>query len=76
MVLWLIGLVTRRVRPAWTAVMLQAVVLVMAFINSLIHAGDGWTAIVPWGIGVSAVTCMLMLMVAFRNRRAARVFTY
>lgn len=75
-VLWLIGLVMRRIRPAWGGVVLQAVVLAMAFVNSLIHAGDGWMAIVPWGIGVSAVTCLLMLIAAFLNRRATRVASY
>lgn len=70
--LWLIGLLVYRRRQLWGVVALNAVVLGMAFINSLIHAGDGWTAIMPWGIGVSLVTCLLMLVSAALRRMASR----
>lgn len=69
--LWLVGFATDRLRPVWGAVILQVMVLVCALINSLIHAGDGWTAVVPWGIAMSALTCLLMLVAALLNRRAA-----
>ncbi|MBM3603543.1 MAG: hypothetical protein FJX25_02020 [Alphaproteobacteria bacterium] len=70
--LWIIAAATRRLRPVWSVALLQLLVLVVAFVNSLIHAGDGWTAIVPWGIGASALTCVLMLGAALLNRRALR----
>jgi uncharacterized membrane protein len=69
-VLWLIGLMVHRTRPVWTVVLLNALVLGVAVINSLVHAGDGWTAIVPWGIGLSLVTCLLMLLSAALRRMA------
>nr|WP_111300188.1 DUF2231 domain-containing protein [Paracoccus saliphilus] len=69
-VLWVISFATDRIRPVWGAVLLKALVLVAAFFNSLIHAGDGWTGVVPWGIGISVVTCLLMLGAALLNRRA------
>ncbi|WP_410217950.1 DUF2231 domain-containing protein [Paracoccus sp. (in: a-proteobacteria)] len=69
--LWVIGVATRQMRPVWGVVLLHALVLIAAFVNSLIHAGDGWTAIVPWGIGMSALTCLLMLAAALLSRRAA-----
>lgn len=68
--LWLIGLALYRQRPVWVIVILNALVLAAAFLNSLVHAGDGWTAIVPWGIGLSLVTCVLMLASAFLRRQA------
>lgn len=68
--LWLIGLFVYRRRPVWSVVVLNALVLAAAFVNSLIHAGDGWTAIVPWGIGLSLVTCLLMLVSATLRRQA------
>lgn len=40
-----------------------AVVWLLALLNSLIHAGDGWTAVVPWGLTLSAVTFIAMLIV-------------
>lgn len=68
--LWVISFATDRIRPVWGAVLLKALALVAAFFNSLLHAGDGWTAVVPWGIATSALTCLLMLGAALLNRRA------
>ena len=68
--LWLVDLVIYRSRPVWTVVILNGLILIAAFINSLIHAGDGWTAIVPWGIGLSLLTCLLMLVSAALGRMA------
>lgn len=68
--LWLVGLALYRQRPVWIIVILNALVLAAAFLNSLVHAGDGWTAIVPWGIGLSLVTCVLMLASAVLRRQA------
>lgn len=73
--LWLASLAMHRHRPHWPVVILNLLVLLAAFVNSLVHAGDGWTAIVPLGIGLSAVTCLLMLAsavlswLAFRHDR-------
>jgi len=68
--LWLISLALKRHRPEWPIVGLNAAVLIIAFLNSLLHAGDGWTSVVPWGIGLSALTCLLMLGSAALRRRA------
>ncbi len=67
--LWLITLAVHRHHPVWGVVILNALVLIAAVFNSLIHAGDGWTAVVPWGIGLSALTCLLMLGSAALRRR-------
>jgi len=67
--LWVITLAFRRPRTVWSVVILNALVLMVAFFNSLLHAGDGWTAIVPWGIGLSALTCLLMLGSAILRHR-------
>lgn len=73
-VVWIIAFVTDRLRPVWPAVLVQVLALAVAFFNNLLHAGDGWTAIMPWGIAMSALTCLLMLCAALLNRRAdARV---
>ena len=68
--LWLVSLAIYRRRPLWSVVALNALVLAAAFVNSLLHAGDGWTYIVPWGIGLSTVTCLLILASAVLERRA------
>lgn len=63
---WVVSFLARRgVRaegPAWPSAVCNVVVLILAFINSLVHAGDGWTAVVPWGLVLSAVTVVLMLI--------------
>lgn len=70
--LWLAGLAIHRNRPHWPVVVLNLLVLVAAFFNSLVHAADGWTAIMPWGIGLSVVTCLLMLASAALSRLASQ----
>ncbi len=68
--LWLVGLLVYRGRPQWLVVFLSVLILAVAFLNSLVHAGDGWTAIVPWGIGLSLLTCVLMVISATLRRTA------
>lgn len=69
-ILWLIGLAVYRQSPAWGRVLLSTVILAVALVNSLVHAGDGWSAIMPLGIGLSLVTVVL-LMIAGTLRRLA-----
>jgi uncharacterized membrane protein len=37
------------------------VVLILAFFNNLVHARDGWTSVVPWGLILSALMVLIML---------------
>ncbi len=53
---------TRALRPPLAAVIAFLVVLLLALLNSFIHAGDGWTAIVPYGLLASAVTLLAMIV--------------
>jgi len=61
---WIVRQAIHRGRSQWSVVVLNLIVLITAFFNSLVHAGDGWTAIVPWGITLSAITVVLMLISA------------
>ncbi|MBO0902290.1 DUF2231 domain-containing protein [Jiella sonneratiae] len=74
LIVGVIELLTRRsVRlagPGWGYVVLGLIVLVVAFFNSLVHAGDGWTAVVPWGLVLSAITFLLVLVTAAVGRAA------
>ncbi len=56
-------------RATWTHAIGGVVVLALAVLNSLVHAGDGWTAIVPWGLTLSAVTVVVMIATAWIGRR-------
>jgi uncharacterized membrane protein len=59
---------------AWPHAVGSVIVLVLALINSFVHAGDGWTAIVPTGLILSAVTVLVMIVSNWFGR--AMVFRY
>ncbi|WP_152048398.1 DUF2231 domain-containing protein [Aureimonas psammosilenae] len=50
---------------AWLHGIGSLLILGLALLNSLVHAGDGWTAVVPYGLVLSAVTVVLLIVVAW-----------
>lgn len=60
--------VVRRQGRAWLHLLGSFLVLVLAFINSLVHAADGWTGVVPYGLALSAATVFLILVTAAIGR--------
>jgi uncharacterized membrane protein len=54
--------------PAWPHILGGVVVLILALLNSFVHAADGWTAVVPWGLTLSALTVAVMLVTAWLGR--------
>nr|WP_240791671.1 DUF2231 domain-containing protein [Sulfitobacter indolifex] len=52
----------RAISSVWVHAVGNVLVLALALVNSLIHAGDGWTAVVPWGLSLSAATVLVMLV--------------
>jgi uncharacterized membrane protein len=51
--------------PAWPHAIGNVIVLVLAFFNNLVHARDGWTGVVPWGLVLSALTVLVLLVTAW-----------
>ena len=47
---------------SWLQFGLLVVTFVVEFINSLVHARDGWTAVVPLGLTLSIVGAILILL--------------
>lgn len=70
MILWLIGFAVYRQRPAWGQVLLSLLIMAVALVNSLVHAGDGWSAIMPLGLGLSIATVVLMVIAGTLRRVA------
>jgi uncharacterized membrane protein len=64
----------RAQRPAWPHAIGNVIVLILAFFNNLVHAGDGWTSVVPWGLTLSALTVLVMLVTGWLG--GALVFTH
>lgn len=52
-------------RTAWLHAIGNVIVLVLAFFNNLVHARDGWTAVVPWGLTLSALTVLVIFVTAW-----------
>ncbi len=44
------------------------VVMALAMLNSLVHARDGWHGVVPWGLALSAVTVLVMMITVWLGR--------
>ncbi len=58
----------RRVRKsalAWPHALASLLVAVLSVVNAFIHSRDGYTAVVPDGLVLSAVVVLLMLFVAW-----------
>ena len=64
----IIDVPVRKVRPSWLAVLGGIVVLLLATVNSFIHTTDGWTAVVPYGLTLSIVTVLVMIVTAWFGR--------
>jgi uncharacterized membrane protein len=47
--------------PAWPHVIGNAVALVLATLNMLVHTHDAWTSVVPWGLTLSALVVLILL---------------
>lgn len=47
------------------------VLLAVALLNNIVHARDGWTSVVPFGLFLSAVTVALMVVTGFLGHRMA-----
>jgi uncharacterized membrane protein len=58
----------RTSRQAWVHAVGGVIVLVLAFINSLVHTADGWTAVVPNGLILSAATVLVMALTDWFGR--------
>lgn len=64
----LVGLAFRpRLRPAtyWATFV---VALALGILNSFVHAGDGWTAIVPRGLAISILTAVVTYVALWLGR--------
>jgi len=51
----------REQAPAWPHVIGNAVALVLATLNMLVHTHDAWTSVVPWGLTLSALVVLILL---------------
>ena len=60
--------VLRRRQMGWIHGVGNIVVLILAFFNNLIHSRDGWIAVVPTGLILSALTVLVLLCTVWIGR--------
>lgn len=48
--------------PTWPVVIGYIVALVLATVNMLVHTHDAWTSVMPWGLALSAVVVIILLV--------------
>jgi uncharacterized membrane protein len=58
---------------SWTALLAMVCTWIVELFNSLIHARDGWTAVVPVGLVLSVIGAVLVLVSGWLSRLAAGV---
>jgi len=58
---------------AWLAFVLLLAAWIVEFINSLVHARDGWTAVAGVGLILSVIGALLVLVAGWLSRRAVEV---
>jgi uncharacterized membrane protein len=52
----------RRLRQSWIHFLGNALALVLAFINALVHTRDAYTSVVPTGLILSALVVLILLV--------------
>lgn len=52
----------RALRPAWIHVVGNTVAVLLSLINAFIHSRDGYTAVVPLGLILSAIVVTILLV--------------
>jgi uncharacterized membrane protein len=55
----------RAQRPSWALLIGSPVVLALAILNNFVHSRDAWTAVVPEGLGLSAITVVAIIITAW-----------
>ncbi len=63
-----------RPRPwlAWLQLVVYVIVFALVMLDNFVHARDGWTAVVPQGLALTAVSVVLMIVAAFIGTRTFR----
>ena len=65
LVSWLTDRRGRTQRSVWAVTLGSLLVLVIAFVNNLVHSRDAWTSVMPMGLALSIATVLLMLATAW-----------
>jgi uncharacterized membrane protein len=60
-----IDLVSGRQKPAWFHALSYTLAVVLSLLNVLVHSRDGYTAVVPTGLTLSAIVVAILVLFTF-----------
>lgn len=52
----------RSLAPSWTQLLATASVILLSLVNVFVHSRDGYTAVVPTGVTLSAIVVLILLV--------------
>ena len=58
----------RSLAPAWPHVIGNALVVLLSLINAFVHSRDGYTAVIPAGLTLSALVVVIMVFTTWLGR--------
>jgi uncharacterized membrane protein len=56
---------TRRDVAGWPYIVGNVVLLILATLNAFVHTHDAWTSVVPWGLTLSALIVLVVIVTAW-----------
>jgi len=72
LIVGLVELVARRrhsiLGPPAISAVLDIVILALVIVNNLVHSDDGWTSVVPFGIALSGLTALVLILSEWSQR--------
>lgn len=60
----IVDLAFARQRPAWVRASGYVLAVLLSFVNVLVHSRDGYTAVMPMGLTLSAIVVAILFLVA------------
>jgi len=74
LIVWIVdvlrGPFVRAQLPAWPYAIAYLAALVLGTLDMLVHTRDAWTSVVPWGLALSAVTAVIVVVAGWMGRTA------
>ena len=55
----------RTLRPAWFHVLANVIALILGLVNAFVHSRDGYTAVIPTGLILSALIVLILMFNAW-----------
>lgn len=72
LIVWVIDLLrgplVRAQLPPGPYAIAHLVALVLGVLNMLVHTRDAWTSVVPWGLALSAIVAVILLVAGWMGR--------